>query len=80
MTRMLGRVARGQCPRCRRPPGLDCPDDSRTTRDVRQAEERRWQREVLEELEQELDEASWDDTPYGQLSPRYWRENGRYGG
>lgn len=56
MARMLGRVSQPWCPACNAPPGLDCPDVSRSPRQVRVAERRQTRAEILDELVQEAAE------------------------
>lgn len=48
LARMPGRAGRGQCPYCRHGHvGPDCPDDSRTPKQVRLALKRELRREVF---------------------------------
>lgn len=53
MAKMLGRKGVGQCPWCRCIPEgpSDCPDTSKSNRQVRFAEERQWRSEVNEEIQ-----------------------------
>lgn len=46
MARMLARMHPAFCPRCRRSPGLDCPDVGVDKRTQRVREKRVWRREA----------------------------------
>jgi hypothetical protein len=48
MARMPGRVSPAWCPSCHAKPGLDCPDVSKSPRQVRFALKRELRREVAQ--------------------------------
>ncbi len=48
--RMPGRVRPSWCPHCHTTPGPDCPDTSRTPKQVRRAEQRQVDAEITEAL------------------------------
>lgn len=50
--RMPGRVRPSWCPHCHTTPGPDCPDTSRTPKQVRRAERRQVDAEIAEALEE----------------------------
>lgn len=45
MARMLGRVSPPWCPICNKPPRIDCPDFSKSKKQVRYRERREWRRD-----------------------------------
>lgn len=54
--RMPGRVRPSWCPHCRTTPGPDCPDTSRTPKQVRRTEQRTTDSEITEGLHEWADE------------------------
>lgn len=49
MARMLGKVRPPWCPHCKASPGPDCPDNSRSPKQVRRAEQQALLTEMVEE-------------------------------